>query len=158
MHSSFDAWKEDFHFSEDLAALEQELSMDLPEDLSDPALFAKPRPSAGNKSTVLPDDITDFSSIEPGSMPAEGTAEWNQMVELVSSRILQRVGAVVKQKEASLKEFQAELQSLQQDNQILAAQIRDLLAENDRLQLELECRDVQLSRFRKILGRWYYFK
>lgn len=159
----YEPWRSEFPFSRELAELESSLKM---LDAAQAEAGARPR------------GIQEFIEEREREREAERSQEdREELAEFVAQRLLEKIQgrypAFLEEFE-SLKQAYAELLAktlhaaphpdealvarmaeLERDNHVMAAQIQGLMEENERLQFELEMREIELRRYQHLTGPVY---
>ncbi len=91
----------------------------------------------------------DVESLEESLLSPDKASDLSRLLDQVSDRILARFSDDV-----YLEKF-LHARELRKDNQMLAAQVKHLLKDNKRLELELASRGNQLGSYKQIAGNIY---
>lgn len=135
-----------FSFSDDLKELEASLSMNFTEGMS---LYQKTIMASrfSSKSThVVAREQT------PDKLSPDEARQWDEMARTVAEHVLQEMQATQSLHRKELNALRQRTEAYYQDNRAMAMQIQRLLAEKEQLQTQLGNCQVELSRYRPVLG------
>lgn len=137
-----ETWIQDFSFSKDLAELEKnqpmrekDIQRELKQPIKQPAL--KPVPKKVAAVTMEKSPPPSLRAVQPASTKTHSTALSSDLSIMQASRIL---------------ELERQNEELRRDNEILARQIQAFLDEKQALETIVDCKDIELSRYKKIWG------
>ena len=154
MHPSFQRWAEEFTFSE----LETEPADDTKQPLQvlEDDFLNQNSQSISYISPPLVEKVekTEKEPETEVNTTTTSTQDLTQLSQKLADEVLERLAGQKNQTpdNAALLET---LEELQQDNEILAAQVKDLLAERERLKLELSYYEYEFPKYQNLFGSLY---
>ena len=158
MHYSFESWadwaggagsqtpsdatseaaRQSFPFSDDLSELEESLAMGFHEGMAGFSGVRENPPSA-----------------EPVSHPADD-AHWDALARAVAEHVLSCLAETQTPLKTELDKFRRQADEYYRDNRAMAVQIQRLLSEREQMNHALRAYELELARYRSLMGHIYF--
>lgn len=148
MPYSFESWRDaenqdeqeihrEFPFSEDLKELEESLSMGLSDVIgeADAGYF---------NDTPLPS--------EAGPLPVPDEARWDELAKAVADHVITYMQEVQNPLYGELERQRRVAEEYLRDNRVMARQVQDLISEREELRRRLQAYELEVMRYRPVLG------
>jgi hypothetical protein len=142
---SFESWsslseapeediRKTFPFSEDLKALEESVPFGFSEGM---AGFERPEPPRAPEP-VMPD-----------------TAQWGEIARIVADHVMNHMTELQHPLQTSLDKSRRQADEYYRDNRAMAVQIQKLLSEREQMAHALRSYELEIARYRNLLGNLY---
>jgi hypothetical protein len=132
-----------FPFAEELKELEESLSLGIEDGMEAYRRYQEARQQealAGGVGNAWEDEATDES-------------DWDALAKLVANHVLSYV--MDNPLQAEVDKLRAQMDELYRDNRIMAEQVQKLVVENDQLRQATGACEVELARYRPLMGNLF---
>jgi uncharacterized circularly permuted ATP-grasp superfamily protein len=129
-----------FPFVEELKELEETLSLGLDDGLEAYRQYQEARQSEQSETWEAVDETIPES-------------DWDELAKLVADHVLSYV--MDNPLQAELDKMRAQMDEYYRDNRVMAEQVQRLLDENDQLRRSMNACDLEISRYRHLVGNLF---
>lgn len=129
-----------FPFAEELKELEESLSLGIDDGMEAYRRYQEARQQS-------------LQSEEEWTEPSADDSDWDALAKLVASHVLSYV--MDNPLQAEVDKLRAQMNELYRDNRTMAEQMQRLVSENDQLRQAAGACELELARFKPMLGNLY---